>query len=83
VRFPLLADPKRDVIRAYGVEDAENEIAWPAIFVIGHDGRVQRHLLTDNYKERPLSRVLLDDLPSSASSGSSKPPPAPPPKASH
>jgi alkyl hydroperoxide reductase subunit AhpC len=80
VRFPLLADPKRDVIRAYGVEDAENEIAWPAIFVIGRDGKVERHLLTDNYKERPLSRVLLDDLPASASSARS---PTPPPKASH
>lgn len=64
--FPILADPPRAVMRAYGVEDAENEIAWPAIFVIGRDGKVAWRWLADTYRERiPTAEVLrdLDALP--------------------
>ena len=32
--FPILADTERAVIRAYGVEDVTNEIAWPSIVVV-------------------------------------------------
>lgn len=62
VRFPLLSDPKREVIRAYGVEDPENGIAWPAIFIVGRDGRVRWRSLAETYKVRPASEAVLEAL---------------------
>ena len=62
VRFPLLSDPKREVIRAYGVEDQENGIAWPAIFIVGRDGNVRWRSLAETFKVRPTSEVVLDAL---------------------
>jgi peroxiredoxin len=62
VTFPLASDPKRDVIRAYGVEDQENGIAWPAIFIVGRDGTVRWRSLAETFKERPTSDVVLQAL---------------------
>jgi alkyl hydroperoxide reductase subunit AhpC len=50
------------VIRAYGVEDAENEIAWPAIFIVGRDGKVRWRSLAETYPVRPAAEVVLDAL---------------------
>lgn len=60
--LPLLSDPDLDVIRKYGVEDPENGIAWPAIFIVGADGVVEWRSLVETYRERPTSRVVLDAL---------------------
>ena len=38
--FPLLSDEGRTTIRAYGIEDAENGISWPAIFIVDKAGKV-------------------------------------------
>ena len=38
--FPVLSDPERRVIRGFGVQDRENGIAWPSIFVIAKDGKI-------------------------------------------
>jgi len=62
VNYPLLSDPKRDVVRGYGVEDQENGIAWPAIFIVGRDGNVRWRSLAETYKERPTSAVVLRAL---------------------
>jgi peroxiredoxin len=62
--FPVLADPNREVIAQYGVEDAENEISWPALFVIGQDQRVVERIMLDTYKERPLVKRILEAVPS-------------------
>jgi peroxiredoxin len=61
--FPILSDPARDVIRGFGVEDGENEIAWPAIFIVEADAagtpRVVWRWGADIYKERiPSAEVL-------------------------
>jgi peroxiredoxin len=66
VRFPLLSDPKREVIRAYGVEDQENGIAWPAIFIVGRDGKVRWRSLAETFKVRPTSEVVLEALDAAA-----------------
>jgi peroxiredoxin len=60
--FPLLSDPDLKAIRAYGVEDAENGIAWPAIFIVGADGRIRWRSLAETYTVRPASAVLLEAL---------------------
>lgn len=60
--FPLLSDPGRETVRAYGVEDRENEIAWPAIFVVGRDGAVRWRSLAEVYKVRPAVEVVLEAL---------------------
>ena len=62
IKYPLLSDPKRDVIRSYGVEDQENGIAWPAIFIVGRDGTVRWRSLAETFKERPTSEVVLQAL---------------------
>ena len=36
--FPLLSDLHREAIRAYGVLDAERNVAWRSTFVIDRDG---------------------------------------------
>lgn len=63
VTFPLLSDEARTAIRAYGVEDAENGIAWPAIFVVGEDGKIAWRQISQTYKLRALPRQILDALP--------------------
>lgn len=62
ITFPLLSDRDRSTIRAYGVEDAENGIAWPAIFIVAPDGTIRWRSLADTYKERPTSEVILEAL---------------------
>lgn len=50
------------MIRAYGVEDAENGIAWPSIFIVGTDGRVKWRSLAETYTVRPAPEVVLEAL---------------------
>jgi peroxiredoxin len=62
VTFPLLSDRDRSTIRIYGVEDVENSIAWPAIFLVSPDGTVRWRSLAETYKERPTSEVIVDAM---------------------
>jgi peroxiredoxin len=62
VTFPVLSDVDLKVVRAYGVEDGENGIAWPAIFVVGTDGAIRWRSLAETYPERPASEVVLKAL---------------------
>ena len=41
------------MIKAFGVWDPENEIAWPAIFVVEKDRTISWRWLADAYQERP------------------------------
>jgi peroxiredoxin len=66
VRFPLLSDADLKAIRAYGVEDAENGVAWPAIFIVGADGRVRWRTLVETFRVRPAAEVVLEALARSA-----------------
>lgn len=66
VDFPLLADTDRAVIKQYGVEDGENEIAWPALFVIDKSGKIARRIMLETYKERPTKDALIDALDAAA-----------------
>lgn len=60
--YPLGSDPARTVIKAWGVEDAENEIAWPALFIIGRDQKITHTATLDTYKERTTVAAILEKL---------------------
>lgn len=62
VTFPLLSDESRATIRAFGVEDVENGISWPAIFVIDKQGRIVWRSLTQTYKVRAMPGQILESL---------------------
>lgn len=61
--MPILADPERRVIRAFGVEDPGNKTAWPAIFLV-QDGTIAWRSLATTYKieGRPAPDVILEEL---------------------
>ena len=44
------------------MEDQESGIAWPAIFIVGRDGKVRWRSLAETYKVRPASEVVLEAL---------------------
>ena len=56
--FPLLSDTHRTLTKAYGLLDAENNVPWPAVYLISRSGRVVWRWLATSYKKRPS----VDDL---------------------
>jgi len=63
VTFPLLSDESRATIRAFGVEDVENGISWPAIFIVDKNRKIVWRSLAQTYKIRAMSRQILEALP--------------------
>lgn len=57
--FPLASDPAHAVIDAFGVFDAENEVAWPAMYLVGRDRTIAWRFLGDTYKVRPSRDEIL------------------------
>ena len=58
--FPLGLDEDRTLTKAFGVYDPANDIAWPALFLIGPDGVVRWRSLAETYTVRPASQMILD-----------------------
>lgn len=57
--FPLLSDPDMTVIRAYGVADEANGIAWPAEILIDPGGGIRWRKQAQSVGTRPpVSEVL-------------------------
>jgi hypothetical protein len=46
-------------MKAFGIFDPENEIAWPSIFLIEQDRTVSWRWLADIYRERPPAADVL------------------------
>lgn len=61
--YPLLSDENRATIRAFGVEDVENGIAWPAIFIVDKHGKIVWRSLAQTYKIRAMPGQILEALP--------------------
>lgn len=61
--FPLLSDESRATTRAFGVEDVENGISWPAIFIVDKGGKIVWRSLSQTYKVRALPAQILEALP--------------------
>lgn len=61
--FPLIADPERDVIRAYGVYHFLSleafRMARPSSFLIDRDGRIRFIYVGANQLDRPAPELLL------------------------
>jgi peroxiredoxin len=55
ITLPIAADPAHTAIDAYGVFDGENEIAWPAMFLVEQDGTISWRFVGDTYKVRPTA----------------------------
>jgi peroxiredoxin Q/BCP len=65
--FPILADPERVAVDAYGVRHAlggirGDDIARPAVFVIDREGRIVWRDLTENWRVRVRPERILDQL---------------------
>jgi peroxiredoxin len=73
--FPLLCDPAREVVRAFGLFNAGEKggIAYPATFVLDRDRTVRFRSL-----DRTASRVNVDELFAFLRSGVDSPAPASP-----
>ena len=71
--LPILSDVDRAVTRAFGVEDADNEIAWPAVFIVDAGYHVRWRWLADDFKLRPSSKELLDALDRAATPATATP----------
>lgn len=64
--FPVLSDPDGAASRAFGVFDGENEIAWPAVYIVDPSGTIVQRWLADTYQVRiETSAILADLLPQS------------------
>jgi len=72
VTFALLSDEQRAVTRAYGVEDAENGVSWPSIFVVGRDGKVAWRSVAQTYKVRTAPAQILQELDALPAASSSR-----------
>jgi len=57
--FPLLSDPPREVISAFGVADRSNEIAVPAVFVVSRDGEVLWRYVGESPPDIPALEQVL------------------------
>lgn len=59
--FPLLSDPKRIVIRKYGVLN-KDQVAKPAVFLLDSKGIVRWEYIGKSPSDRPSPEVLLEQI---------------------
>lgn len=56
--YPMVADPDLSIAAAYGVRQEGRELALPATFVVGANGRVAWVKVA----RHPVDRPAIDDL---------------------
>lgn len=56
--FPLLSDVHRAAIAAYGVLDAERNVAWRSTFVVDRDGLLRWGQAGDRHMVRDGAEIL-------------------------
>ena len=62
VPFPILYNPDRDVVRAYGVlNPQDNNLARPSTFIIDSSGVIRWKYLGSTY-DRPSPQQVLQEL---------------------
>ena len=59
LEFPLASDRDGVLVRRYGTFDAENEIAWPSVFVIDRHGQIAWRSPAQSKQIRPTVREIL------------------------
>jgi len=64
--FPVLSDPKAEIIRQYGVlhpkGKGDQDIARPAEFVVDASGRIRWENLTDDIRVRARPEAVLSAI---------------------
>lgn len=60
IKMPLLSDPGRKIIAAYGVADKAKEIAVPSAFIIRKDKTIAWRYVGEDMTDRPDARKLLE-----------------------
>lgn len=60
IGFPLLSDEGSATIRAYGLEDGENEIPHPGTLVLDADGVIRAKVFLDGYRKRHDPDELIE-----------------------
>lgn len=60
--YPILIDADRSVIKSYGIFDAENNTAWPTIYIVDQAGVLRYRGLSETKDERPTSKHVLAAL---------------------
>ena len=58
IQYPLLADDGAKIIKAFGLYDAKNAIAHPAVMIVDKDGVIRTIFQEDGYQRR----AVLDDI---------------------
>ena len=72
LRFPLLSDPKLEVIKSYGVAQKDQDVAVPSIFIVSRNGQIVYRYVGESISDRPDPEKVLAAVP--------PPPKKPPPK---
>ena len=57
--FALLSDPELHAIRAYGVADESNGIAWPSEFLVDRGGNIRWRATAQAVGKRPSASDVL------------------------
>ena len=67
IRYPILSDPKSEIIRAFGLLNEAyppgsfaHGVPYPIIFVIDAEGVVRHRFSEDSYRDRPEIDLVLD-----------------------
>lgn len=60
--FPVLCDPRREAVKAFGVYDAEHDIALPSVLILDPSGNVLWKHIGDTMADRPEEDALLTEL---------------------
>jgi alkyl hydroperoxide reductase subunit AhpC len=62
ISFPIVADTDRHLIKAVGIYDEANDIAWPTVVIVGPAGRIEWIDLPTSYviEKRPPAKKLLE-----------------------
>ncbi len=63
MKFPLLTDAEGVVAQAYGVWDADTEIALAATFVVASGGKIVYRMIGADKTDRPSVDQVLGELP--------------------
>lgn len=60
--FPVLCDPTRAAVEAYGVHDRAHDIALPATVILDRQGRVAWKYVGESIVDRPDEAAVLEAL---------------------
>ncbi len=69
IDFPLLADPKSDMIKAFGILNEKHKkghkwhgVPHPYIFIADAKGRIIGKMSEKRYQDRPTAQAVLESL---------------------